>query len=121
MSRFILARALSASLAAVVVLGTSVNPAIAGSKSWADANGGDWSTGADWSPIGIPTALDAVFIGNIFSVQNEWVDLDVDATIASLSITDGMMLDSDGSRLIVNGDTLVSGQNQVGNVMCSAW
>lgn len=89
-------------------------PGLAVVKSWSLVAGGAWNNNAGWTPAGVPGPADDVHIGNLFSVENEWITLNVNATIASLSITDGMMLDSNGSRLVVNGHTLVSGYNSSG-------
>ncbi|MFO0873677.1 MAG: hypothetical protein U0575_06860 [Phycisphaerales bacterium] len=93
------------------MLVTSLSPAAV--KNW-NVGDGDWSLAGNWSPLGVPGAADSVFIGNTVAAKNDWVNLDVNASIASLSVTDGMMLDGDGVRLLVSGDTLVSGHNQDG-------
>jgi len=94
----------------VALLGSAAAGAI---KSW-NSDDGDWSTAGNWSPFGLPGGADSVFIGNTAAAINGWMYLDINASIASLSVTDGMMLDGDGSRLLVSGDTLISGRNTDG-------
>jgi len=115
MSRFIRPRAstLLALLAAGGAGAALVAPsAPAAVKSWI-AGSGNWSTGANWSPIGVPGAGDTVLIGNLFNVENEWVTINQNATIASLSITSGMMLNGSNKSLVVTGPTTLSGYNSV--------
>ncbi len=84
-------------------------PAQAQPANWNTANG-VWSTGANWFP-GAPAPLSSVFIGNTAAAANATVTLNVNATVASLSITDGMGLNTTNRRLTVTGDTSVSGVN----------
>ena len=103
MTRFIHSTSCSSlALAAGLLAGASATftacSASAAMKSWTTGDG-DWNVGANWSPIGVPGPADDVFIGNLFSVENDWVTLDVNSAIHSLSITDGMALDTDGSAL----------------------
>lgn len=72
---------------------------------------GNWSTPGNWSPAGPPAPADAVFIGNLLIAENAFVTLNVNATISSLAITDGMALNTNGHTLLVNGDVTVSGEN----------
>jgi len=94
------------------------DPALAVNRSWENPNGGDWSTASDWSPNGVPSAVDTVRIGNFILVENDWVHLDQNDTVAEVHITDGMTLSTDGHTLLVNGDTFISGENKSeGNVV----
>lgn len=79
-------------------------------KFW-NAGFGNWGTGNNWFLAGVPGAADDVFIGNTIAAENAFVTLNVNATIASLTITDGMVLDTDTSQLTVTGHTNISGQN----------
>lgn len=72
---------------------------------------GNWNTPGNWSPAGPPAPADSVFIGNLLIAENAFVTLNVDATISSLAITDGMVLNTNGHTLLVNGDVTVSGEN----------
>lgn len=90
--------------------------ASAGIKNW-NAGSGDWSTAGNWSPIGLPGPADPVLVGNTAAAHNDWLTLDVHASIASLAVTDGMMVDCDVFRLLVAANTQVSGQNDGGDVI----
>ncbi|WP_428389351.1 hypothetical protein [Mucisphaera sp.] len=70
-----------------------------------------WGEAGNWTPFGLPLSGDDVFIGNLAGVENQFVTLDVDDTVASLTITDGIALNTDGHRLLVSGTTTVSGEN----------
>jgi hypothetical protein len=98
------------------VLGTvlATHAASAANKHWNSADG-DWSDSGAWTAVGVPGVADAVFIGTTVPAVNSWIDLDIHASIASLTVIDGMMLDSDGARLLVAGDTLISGKNSDGD------
>lgn len=99
--------------AAGSLLASSAAPAAI--KSWTTGNG-QWSVGANWSPVGVPGALDSVHIGNLFFVKNDWVTLDQNVSMAQLSITDGMVLDGAGKSIVVTGPTVISGSNTDGIV-----
>jgi hypothetical protein len=103
---------LAAALLASVGSSLLASPATAAVKSW-NAGSGSWNVGANWSPIGVPTPADDVFIGNLFSVENDWVTLGSNTTVANLSITDGMALDTNGSTFAVTGSTFLSGYNSI--------
>ncbi len=109
-TRFRRLRSYSYALSLTFLLTTS---ALAVDRSWTVLNG-NWSSNGDWSPFGVPTAADVARIGNIGAVQNSTVDLDQNDTVAGLDVSDGMTLDTTGSSLLINGDTVVSGSNTVG-------
>ena len=88
-------------------------PVMAVDRSWNNPSGGTWGTAGDWTPAGVPQSADNAFIGDIPAVENETVVLDQNDTIAGLSITDGMELETDGFNLVVQGEALISGQNQI--------
>jgi len=88
-------------------------PASAQLKSW-NAAGGMWNNAGNWTPIGMPQPADQVFIGNLAAAQNAFMTLNVNATIASLSISDGMVLETTGGQIVVNGATTISGVNSDG-------
>ncbi|MFO0829454.1 MAG: hypothetical protein U0572_15055 [Phycisphaerales bacterium] len=96
-----------ASFTAIAATSTS----LAANKNW-NAGNGVWSVGGNWSPVGVPAFNDFVSIGNLAGVENDWVDLNVSATLSGLSITDGMTLDTNTSPLVVNGTTTISGRNE---------
>ncbi len=84
-------------------------------KSW-NLGFGSWNTGANWLAPGVPGVLDNVFLGNTAIAENAFVSLNVNSTVASMTITDGMALTTDNARMVVNGDTLISGYNSDGMV-----
>jgi hypothetical protein len=81
-------------------------------KSW-NVGHGDWSSAANWSPLGLPLSTDVARIGNLAAAENSIVHLDQNDTIAGLHVTDGMRVYFDGHWLNVNGNTIVSGSNTV--------
>ena len=82
-------------------------------KSWATGNGA-WSTGGNWSPAGLPVAGDSILIGPHAAAENAQVTLNVNASVASLTLIDGMTLRTSSKSLDVNGTTQIGGQNVVG-------
>jgi hypothetical protein len=78
---------------------------------WWNTTNGNWNTGANWFAAGVPTNVDNVFIGNTAIAENASVELNVNATVASLTVTDGMRLRTNASRLTVSGAMLISGVN----------
>jgi hypothetical protein len=108
--RFDSERSASLALVAAILAASSAGAAGAQVKSW-NAGTGDWSSPAKWSPAGIPGVGSLVFLGNTLAAQNAPVELDVNASVASLEITDGMQLTVETSQLVVAGATLVSGKN----------
>ncbi len=104
-------RAMIALTGAVLIAAAGEARAI--DKAWNVGNG-NWNTAGNWSPAGVPGAADRVFIGSTPAATNATATMNVNATIAALTVTDGMQLDANGFTLTVTGDTLVSGQNSVG-------
>jgi len=90
--------------------GSVANAAV---KSWAVASG-PWSAAGNWSPVGVPGVADDVLIGPHINASNETVTLSADASVDSVTLTDGMTLRTSTSHLSVAGATQVSGQNIVG-------
>ncbi len=82
-------------------------------KSW-NVMDGNWNTGGNWSPVGVPGPANLVFIGNTANAENSLVTLNVNAAISSLTITDGMRLKTGASQLVVTGATNISGSNSNG-------
>ncbi len=100
--------ALSASIAVAAALGA---PASGQIKSWNVADG-NWATPGNWSPAGVPGPANIVLIGNTGPAINGGVNLNANANIASLTITDGMDLHGTGNhQLIVPGGITISGVN----------
>lgn len=91
----------------------STSGAQAAVKSW-DTGSGSWSTGANWSPAGAPAAGDTVFIGPHASAENALVTLNANASVASVTLNDGMTLRTANDSLTVSGATQIAGQNVVG-------
>ena len=102
-------------VAVVVCIATSTAGSIASAavKSWAVASG-PWTAGGNWSPVGVPGAADDVLIGPHINASNETVTLSADASVDSVTLTDGMTLRTSTSHLSVAGATQISGQNIVG-------
>src|SRR5262245_54446260 len=96
-------------LAALLSLGAAA-PGLAIDRSW-NAGAGDWSSAANWWPVGVPLSTEVALIGNVAGVQNAAVRLDQNDTVAGLQISDGMQLSTDGFWLQVTGSTTVSGMN----------
>jgi hypothetical protein len=84
-------------------------------KSWFAANG-NWNVPGNWTPNGVPNPGDNVYIGNLPIAFNSTVTINNNTTIAGLSLTDGMTLDTNLSRLTVAGPTTISGSNLDGIV-----
>lgn len=80
----------------------------AGLKSW-NAASGNWSVAGNWSPIGLPSQLDAVFIGDSAAAESDEVMLTTSVVVASLTITDGMNLVVDSPLLTCTGPLSISG------------
>ena len=105
-SRTLLAAALAAMLAPTSTLHAAV-------KSWSAGNG-NWATGGNWSPVGVPGVADDVLIGPHINAANEIVSLNAIAAVDSLTVIDGMTLRTANGSLAVAGATQVGGQNIVG-------
>lgn len=107
----------SPAILAAVTAGTLLAAAghsLAIDKHW-NAAAGTWSTGANWSPVGMPAPADRVFIGDTVAALNATCSLNVNATVAAATITDGMRLNTGVFQLTVTGDTLVTGRNDLPN------
>ncbi|QDT67285.1 hypothetical protein MalM25_01820 [Planctomycetes bacterium MalM25] len=98
--------------APILALGVLVTlaPAALADRSWVGPNLGVWSDAGNWSPGGVPGAADIARIGNLPGVDGDWVYLDQDDVVAGLRVTDTMHFRSEGYKLTVLGETLVSGQ-----------
>jgi hypothetical protein len=105
---------------AAVALCLAAGSARAVDKHW-NAASGTWSTGANWSPSGVPLAADRALIGSTVAAQNDTVTLSANATVAQLHVTDGMVVRTNNSVLTVTGPTVISGSNLVnGNILHSS-
>lgn len=78
---------------------------------WNSPSSGMWNTAANWQSGTVPGLGAHVFLGDTAAAQNSVVFLNVHPTINALSITDGMGLVTNGWRLSVTGNTVVSGAN----------
>jgi len=85
--------------------------ATAAIKSWIDPVGSFWSWDDNWSPNGAPQPGDDVRIGDSPLAEDVRAYVDEDVNIASLEVTDGMTIFTEGYDFRVNGDVLVSGHN----------
>lgn len=100
-------------LAVVLALpfaGSITAPVLGDVKNW-NTDSGAWGTDANWSPTGAPGPGSQVFLGNTLAAVNGTALLNVDATIASLVITDGMSLNTTNFNLLVNGPVTIAGAN----------
>ena len=96
---------------ALFAVACSIGSATAATKSWIDPIGSFWSWDENWSPNGAPQPGDDVRIGNSPLAEDVTVYVDEDVNIASLEVTDGMTIFTEGYDFFVNGDVLVSGHN----------
>lgn len=102
-----------AGIAALVAAAGLAMPASAAPWHW-NAVGGTWSNAGNWAPAAVPSAASDVFIGSTVAAENATVILDLDRTIASLTLTDGMTASNLATAsYVVEGDTVVSGKNIV--------
>ncbi len=95
-------------LAAAIL--TNVGTASAAIKQW-NVVSGTWSNPANWLLASPPISTDIAHIGSTVAAENGWVNLNVPVTLAGLEITDGMMVDSNGHAVVINGATTISGYN----------
>jgi hypothetical protein len=102
---------LGGSVAAVIIALTAAAPAAAVSKSWTTGNG-SWSTAGNWSPAGAPAAGDAALIGTNAGAANAVVTLNVNATIDSLTLVDGMTLRAIAAA-VIGGCSLAGGRGSI--------
>jgi hypothetical protein len=100
-------------LAAVVLAAGSAGVAQGQAKNW-NVEDGNWNVAANWSPLGVPGPANSVFVGNTAAAANGWLHLNVNVTVAALTITDGMAVDTETSQLTVAGATVISGYNSDG-------
>jgi len=77
-------------------------------KHW-NAGPGNWSTAANWTPVGVPGLTNTASLGTLDGVEGDLVTLDVNAMIGALNIYDGMVLRTLNHQLVVNGSTFVDG------------
>jgi hypothetical protein len=103
----------------VNLIQTGQRSAFADNHSW-NTGAGNWSNTGNWSPAQLPISTDTVTLGDLAIAENAFVSLDINDTVAGVTITDGIALRTDGNTLLVNGDTVVSGQNQVDIVVWSS-
>lgn len=103
-------------LAAAVTLAAAL-PLNAAIIQWTSNNSGSWNTISNWTPVGLPGASSDVQIGPAAGAQNESVSLSTSTTVASVLVNDGMSLSVNGALLTVTGDTTLTGQNSIGNLL----
>lgn len=82
-------------------------------KEWNLAANGSWNTALNWSPNGVPTSADAVFLGRNPFPQGFMTTLDINATVAALTMRNGSDFNTGGNQLIVNGLTTVAGSGSI--------
>jgi len=83
-------------------------PAWAADKSWNSGGFGNWSQDAKWTPAGTPGAADAARLGDLPAASGASVFLDAAAEVASLAVSSGVNLNTNGQTLKVNGDVTSS-------------
>ena len=105
----------AALLATLAGAALAAAPHARAADKWWNAANGNWGTAANWFSQGVPLNADNVFIGNTAIAENAFVDLNVNATIANLTMTDGMRVQTNTFKLTVTGHTLLSGENLAGN------
>lgn len=93
------------------VLALPVCPAVGAVRSW-NTDDGFWNNPVNWIG-GVPSVSDTASLGDTPAAENAFVTLDVNATVAGLTVTDGILLRTKDNHLLVNGSTLVSGENTV--------
>ncbi|MFM9957398.1 MAG: hypothetical protein ACKVZJ_04945, partial [Phycisphaerales bacterium] len=81
-----------------------------GDIQW-NGGSGNWSDPTRWTPNGTPNFATVVQIGSHAGAHDSIVTLDASGIIEALEITDGMVLDTNGSWLGTIFDTVVSGLN----------
>ncbi|QDU71554.1 hypothetical protein [Mucisphaera calidilacus] len=108
MERLLMRRGVLFSAFLAGAMGTTVGAAV---KSFDGSVSDHWGEAANWTPSGLPLVGDDVFIGNLPGVENDFVRLDIDDTVANLTVNDGIGLILEGNRLVVSGTTTVSGEN----------
>jgi hypothetical protein len=93
---------------------TATSVAVTGTtKSWANAAGGNWSTGTNWSPAGAPGPLDTA---QITLAGTYTVTLDASPTIAALTVggaTGVQTLSATARILTVNGGSTIGANGRV--------
>ncbi|MEQ9453707.1 MAG: hypothetical protein RLN76_03825 [Phycisphaeraceae bacterium] len=96
-------------LVSLLVMNAGVSGA---NRSWDGLTDTMWSEASNWTPDGVPLSSEDVFIGNLFGIPQQFVDLDINDSVGSLTINNGHALDLEGNRLFVSGATLVSGERE---------
>ena len=108
-------------IAAIVVTLSIGGSAFAIDRVWDDEGGSadkTWSNAGNWNPDGVPLLQDDVFIGGLANgtpsaaAQNDVVLLDINVfaadSIATLTLTNGADLRTNGFQLTLAGDTVVN-------------
>lgn len=93
------------------VLLSAALPTFAADKDWLVQHG-TWGTATNWSPLGVPGAADNAFVGNVAGAHNAYVELAANASVANLTVNDGMMIRTEGFRFDVSGNASFSGKNE---------
>ncbi|MEQ8846478.1 hypothetical protein [Botrimarina sp.] len=85
----------------------------AADKQWIGGDG-NWSTNLDWSPFGVPGLGDTARLGSIGFVADQTVTVDGQFSVGGVELSDGMVLNTGPGRLVVQGDTTISGAMTTG-------
>ncbi|MBK8600712.1 MAG: fibronectin type III domain-containing protein [Flavobacterium sp.] len=96
--------ALSDATCTALASGRTGTGTISASKSWNGATS-DWNTASNWTPVGIPTALDCVVIGNT-AIDPIISGTSYNAYAYSLSILSGGILQVNGTNTITVTDVV---------------
>lgn len=97
----------------LVIILTATSAVWAVDKEWNLAGNGMWNSALNWSPNGVPTLADSVFLGRAPFPQGFLTTLDVDATVANLTLRNASDLKTAGFQMYVNGITTVGGSGSV--------
>jgi len=87
-------------------------PALAADKSW-DTGAGLWNVAGNWTPAGVPTNTDNVFLGVHPAASNATVTANAPVRGTALTISDGMRLYSESASVLIGGPVLITGRNFV--------
>ncbi|MGN6368684.1 MAG: beta strand repeat-containing protein [Phycisphaerae bacterium] len=97
-----------ARIASAVALATATTAAFAStSETWDGSNNNPWSAAAHWSPAAVPNNGSPAGVTYAVTINAGSVNLDINATIDSLSLTNSTLNDDFGNSLTVLGATTI--------------
>lgn len=98
----------------------AIGPATAADKLWIDTSD-NWGDNLNWSPWGIPVFGDNAIIGGLNSTHDYTVTLDGVFGVSGVQLSNGMRLATSNGKLIVQGETVVSGVTTTGTTDTQLW